>query len=31
MVTNEEIHLQRQFGEDFDRYCTETPRYFFRW
>ncbi|MFN2213704.1 MAG: methyltransferase family protein [Anaerolineales bacterium] len=31
MVTNEEIHLRRQFGEDFDRYCTETPRYFFRW
>jgi len=31
MVTNEEIHLHRQFGEDFNRYCVTTPRYYFRW
>lgn len=31
MVINEEIHLRRQYGEEFERYCAETPRYFFRW
>jgi protein-S-isoprenylcysteine O-methyltransferase Ste14 len=27
MVTNEEIHLRRVFGEEYDRYCEKTPRY----
>ena len=27
MVNNEEIHLHRQFGVEFDEYCAETPRY----
>jgi len=31
MVTNEEIHLHRQFGEEFECYCATMPRYFFRW
>jgi protein-S-isoprenylcysteine O-methyltransferase Ste14 len=30
MVINEEIHLHRQYGEEFERYCVETPRYLFR-
>jgi len=27
MVITEEEHLLRVFGEDFDRYCAEVPRY----
>jgi protein-S-isoprenylcysteine O-methyltransferase Ste14 len=27
MVSNEEIHLRRVFGEEYDRYCEKTPRY----
>lgn len=30
MVSVEEIHLQNQFGEEFERYCAETPRYILR-
>lgn len=29
MVTTEETHLQRVFGEEYERYCEETPRYLF--
>lgn len=27
MLTNEEIHLRRVFGEEYDPYCEKTPRY----
>jgi len=27
MVRNEEIHLHRQFGIEYEEYCAETPRY----
>lgn len=27
MITTEEAHLRRIFGEEFDRYCREIPRY----
>ena len=27
MVTNEEIHLRKVFGEEYNRYCEKTPRY----
>lgn len=27
MVMSEEEHLQRVFGEDYQRYCSEVPRY----
>lgn len=30
MVTNEEIHLRRVLGEEYDRYCEQTPRYLFK-
>jgi protein-S-isoprenylcysteine O-methyltransferase Ste14 len=30
MVTIEEIHLHQQFGEEFENYTAETPRYLFR-
>ena len=29
MVTTEETHLRRVFGEEYERYCEETPRYIF--
>ena len=28
MVTTEETHLRRVFGEEYEQYCKETPRYF---
>jgi protein-S-isoprenylcysteine O-methyltransferase Ste14 len=28
MVLTEEEHLRRKFGEEYRRYCEETPRYF---
>jgi hypothetical protein len=31
MVTTEETHLRRVFGEEYLRYCRETPRYLLRW
>jgi len=30
MITAEEAHLRRVFGDDYERYCRETPRYL-RW
>ena len=27
MVTNEEIHLRRVLGEEYEQYCKTTPRY----
>jgi protein-S-isoprenylcysteine O-methyltransferase Ste14 len=30
MVTNEEIHLRRVFGEEFEDYCEKTPRYIYK-
>jgi protein-S-isoprenylcysteine O-methyltransferase Ste14 len=27
MVSTEEEHLGRVFGEDYRRYCSEVPRY----
>jgi len=27
MVINEEIHLQRIFGGEYDSHCDKTPRY----
>ena len=30
MVNNEEIHLHRKFGKEFEQYCDETPRYLLR-
>jgi len=27
MVANEEIHLRRVFGEEYEDYCEKTPRY----
>jgi len=27
MVTNEEIHLRRVFGEEYEDFCEKTPRY----
>jgi protein-S-isoprenylcysteine O-methyltransferase Ste14 len=29
MVNQEEIHLHRLFGEEYEIYCAETPRYLF--
>jgi len=29
MVSNEEIHLRRLFGEEYEIYCEQTPRYLF--
>ncbi len=30
MIITEEEHLSRQFGEEYQRYCSEVPRYLFR-
>jgi protein-S-isoprenylcysteine O-methyltransferase Ste14 len=30
MVTTEETHLRRVFGEEYEQYCEETPRYIFK-
>lgn len=29
MVITEEEHLHRIYGEEYEKYCTEVPRYLF--
>ena len=29
MIRMEEAHLRRVFGEEYEQYCEETPRYLF--
>ncbi len=31
MVVNEESYLRRLYGEEYERYCEQTPRYLIRW
>lgn len=30
MIITEEEHLSRVFGEEYQRYCSQVPRYLFR-